>query len=97
MSEQNAPPAVTPGSETSEYRLTKMMVVIGVVLQSLAGVLATLPQDLKWVAVASALCGTVLQVLTVLGYVKGRTVLKAEAVRAALPPSPPPAPPQPQP
>ena len=89
-------PQVSPGAETSEYKLTKVMILVGVALQGLAGVLAQIPQTSTAVVIGAALCGTAVQILTVLGYIKGRTAVKTEALASAaaavLPPAPPPSP-----
>ena len=69
----------TPGRQTSEYRVVQVLIAVGLALQGLAGGLATLPADVqqvRWVAVASAVCGTLLQLVTALRYIAARTELK---------------------
>jgi hypothetical protein len=74
-----APAAITPGNQTSEYKLTQIAIAIGVVLQTASVVLASLPQTNKYVAIAGLVCGTLIQVLTALGYVSSRTAVKTAA------------------
>lgn len=76
-------PTPTPGTQTSEYALTRLLVIVGVILQAGSAALATLPADTsqaKWVAIATAICGTGLQVLSVLGYTRSRTEIKTALI-----------------
>lgn len=79
----------TPGSSTSEFKLTQLAVGLGVVLEAAGGVLSHLDQGNKYVAIAVVLVGGLLQVLSVLGYTKSRTAVKiAETASSPQPPSP---------
>lgn len=75
----------TPGMTTSEGKLTLAAVIIGTILEGLAGVLHTL-QDAghaaPWFPAVLAVVGVLLQLASVLGYTKARTVLKATAINA---------------
>lgn len=82
MSEQ-VQPEIKSGAETTEFKLTRVMMAIGLVLEMVGGYLATMPQDVKWVAITSAVLGAAIQVFTVLGYMKGRAQIKAAATLAS--------------
>ncbi len=84
-----ATPAVTPGRETSEFWLTKVIVVGAAILDAIALVLETLHQagilpDKPWAATALAAVGTVMAVVKATGYTRSRTLQKlAELAPAA--------------
>jgi len=79
-----------PGSGTSELAETKSAGILAIVGLVLAGVVTLAPQfidklDGKTAAIAGAVlgaCAIGLKLLTTLGYVKSRTVVKAKAEEA---------------
>lgn len=73
----------TPGLTTSEGKLTVIAVIVGTILEALAGVLHALQDSghaAPWFPAVLAVVGVLLQLATVLGYQKARTVLKATVV-----------------
>lgn len=76
------------GMTTSEGKLTLFAMVLGTLLEALAGVLHTL-QDAghaaPWFPAVLAIVGVLLQLASVLGYQKARTVLKATLVASEKP------------
>lgn len=76
-----------PGSNTSEYRLTVVMILIGTVAEAAGGVFHSLQAhgvDAPWFPTALLVAGLVMQVSSLFGYVKGRAVLKAAALEAGV-------------
>jgi hypothetical protein len=73
-------PVVKPGEQTSEYKVTKIAVGVGAVLQAASLALSFMPQDNKFVSIASLICGTALQILSGLGYYRSRTAVKVAAL-----------------
>lgn len=73
------------GPSTSEGKLTLVAIILGTVLEGLAGVLHAV-QDAghaaPWFPAVLAVVGVLLQLATVLGYQKARTVLKASMVNS---------------
>jgi hypothetical protein len=84
-------PAVTnplaPGLATTEGRLTVAAVIIGTVLEGVGAFLSheqvTHAGSLGWAA-AVAIAGALLQLCTIYGYSKGRTLLKQQALLTGL-------------
>lgn len=80
-------PEVKPGNETTEFTIAKFGAVTGLILDAVAVSLATLQEhgiDKPWLAVTLAVCGTLLKILSALGYYKSRTELKKAAINAAV-------------
>jgi hypothetical protein len=82
----------TPGAGTSEFTLTKWAIIIGTVLQIIAGALESLQQAGLFhsgttadhvVAAVLVIVGLVLQVASVFGYQSSRTAVKVGAMQAA--------------
>lgn len=73
------------GPSTSEGKLTLVAVILGTILEGLGAVLHQV-QDAGhgavWFPAVLAIIGVLLQLATVLGYQKSRTVLKATMVAA---------------
>lgn len=71
------------GLSTSEGKLTAIAMVVGALLEGVAGVLHTL-QDAghaaPWFPAVFAVVGVLLQLASLLGYQKSRTLLKAAAI-----------------
>ena len=80
----------TPGISTSEGKLTVVAMIVGSLLEAIAGVLHTV-QDAghaaPWFPAVFAVVGVLLQVASLLGYQKSRTLVKA-AIAAQDVPSP---------
>jgi small-conductance mechanosensitive channel len=73
------------GTSTSEFHLSAVAAVLGIVatiVGYVATILDVLPQDLKWVGVASAIVGIISTCLTALGYTVTRGAVKKAALRA---------------
>ena len=81
-----------PGLATSEGKLTLIAVIVGTILEGVAGVLHTLQdagQAAPWFPAVLAVVGVLLQLASLLGYQKSRTLVKAALVASETPPSPP--------
>jgi hypothetical protein len=79
---------IKSGVDTSEFRMTKLGIAIGVALQVLALVLEVLPQvagEPSWLPKVTLIGGTILQAASIFGYQVSRGVAKAGA--AAAPPA----------
>lgn len=75
----------TPGSETSEFNITKYAMTAGAVIDGVAVALEALKTVFPhagWLSVALAVCGTLLMLASALGYQKGRTALKMASLAA---------------
>lgn len=81
-----------PGASTSEFTLTKYAVIIGTILQVVAGALESLQSAGLFhsggtadhvVAAVLVIAGLVLQVCSVLGYQGSRTALKTAGIQGA--------------
>lgn len=90
MAQQTDP--LASGMATSEGRLTVALCILGVALEAFAAVLTEKVgefPDVKWIAIAALVVGATVQVLSVLGYTKNRSGLKAnvlvQSVAAGLP------------
>jgi hypothetical protein len=70
-----------PGFKTSEFWLTALAQIIGVVLEALAVPLLE-KSEKPWAPMVLLVVAVVLQVCTMYGYQKGRTLVKASAVAA---------------
>ncbi len=78
---------LSPGKDTSEFKETKSAGLLAIIGLVLGGVVTILPQfieklDGKTAAIAGsvlAVCAIGLKMLTTLGYVKSRTIVKAKA------------------
>lgn len=80
--------AVAPGMSTSEGKLTLIAVILGTILEGLAGVLHSV-QDAghaaPWFPAVLTVVGVLLQITTLLGYQKSRTALKATVIASETP------------
>lgn len=81
----DATPAVTPGHQTSEHRVTVYVCILGLVLQTASGALEQLHAigigaAGQWYPLVLVLLGTAMQVLTVLGYQRSRALVKVAAL-----------------
>jgi hypothetical protein len=79
---------LAPGNTTSEFRLTQLALVAGVVLEGAGGVIQGLQSggvNATWFAIALAVIGMLVQVCSLFGYVKGRAVVKAAALTSLRP------------
>jgi hypothetical protein len=86
MAEQLPSSSPGAGKESSEFQLTKMVVIVGTVVTALGGVLEVLAQvgvGEKWVGIALMGIGVAAKVLRVAGYEKGRNDLKSQAIEKA--------------
>jgi uncharacterized protein (DUF983 family) len=80
-----------PGGETSEGKLTKYIQIFCGVLVVAAGALTGLQTqfpNIIWLQVAATLVAGLVSLLTQLGFVKSRTIIKAEMISAASPQNP---------
>ena len=71
--------AVTPGKQTSEFKLTAVAMIAGAVLEAFAAILHTLQDQgvqAPWMAAVFAVIGVLLQVASLLGYQKTRAAVK---------------------
>lgn len=87
-------PSVTPGVETSEYKTTKVVMIIGGILQAIGagltaiqaattnGLVPSSPALGLVLAIAPIVIGSAMQVLQALGYTQSRTDIKTAAVAA---------------
>lgn len=72
------------GRLTTEWATVRRADVIGGAMQVVGlamSILVALPQT-KWVAIASIVCGTILQIATKLGYQSSRTAVKVAEAEA---------------
>lgn len=83
-------PVVTPGSQTSEFNLAKIVTTAGTVIAILFGLLSqaqgVIPGGSKaagYIAAALAVLGIVMKILVTLGYTDSRTQQKVAAINAA--------------
>ncbi len=88
-------PVVTPGAQTSEFRLANRaswisvaLMVLGVLvdvadalMQALTPIAAQLP-DVKWIGAILLVCGVILKVATAVGYNRARVAVKTAAIAA---------------
>lgn len=88
-----ATPTVTnpaaPGNQTSEFKLTRIALVLGAALEGFAGILHTLKDagvEAPWFATALLVVGAAVQIASLFGYQRSRTVVKAQMISSALPP-----------
>ena len=84
-------PTTTPGTQTSEFKLTAIVMIVGLALESVSTVLHTLQDggvSFPWFNVVLAACGALLQICSLLGYTKSRTLVKAATVVAPAPSDP---------
>lgn len=81
----------TSGLSTSEGKLTLVAVIVGTILDAAAGLLHTL-QDAghaaPWFPAVLAVLGVALQLVSLLGYQKSRTLVKAAIAAQDAPASP---------
>lgn len=85
----------TSGTSTSEFKLTTAAMVLGAVLEGVATVLHTLQDSgisAPWFSVALVALGAVIQVASLFGYQKSRTLVKAALIAADSPSPKPPSP-----
>ena len=76
---------MTPGSETSEFSLARIVSVVGAVVTACGVILAALAQagyGQAWVGVAIMVIGALTKVVTALGYSDDRSALKAASIEA---------------
>lgn len=68
----------TPGSETSEYAVTRWVMTLGAILEGCSVVLSGLPSShhTAWVSMALSIIGGALILVKALGYTASRTQLK---------------------
>jgi len=67
------------GQQTSEFKLTVWVVILGTVLDAVAVAVGTLQQqgvESKWLAGAMLVAGTGMMLVKALGYTRSRTMLK---------------------
>lgn len=82
-------PAV-PGSSgfnTSEFSLARLVIVIGVLLESAAGALHALQDNgisAPWFTTALVVMGVALQACAALGYIRGRSMVKVATAMPAV-------------
>jgi hypothetical protein len=90
MANESTP--LAPGLSTSEGKLTLVAGLTGLALETVAGLLHQLQDSghaAPWFPAVLAVIGALMQVATLLGYVKGRNVLKATAIASDSSPKPP--------
>lgn len=79
------------GPSTSEFKLTALAIVIGSILEAVAGVMHSI-QDAgmgaSWFAMVFAILGALIQIAGLAGYQKGRVLLKAAALASDAPKNP---------
>lgn len=78
-------PQVTPGNQTSEYKLAKVANVACYVLIAVGGALEAIPDANRpaWVGVALVVVGAATKFFTNMGYFKSRSQVKTAAMVAA--------------
>lgn len=77
-----------PGLSTSEGKLTLIAVIVGTLLDAAAGLMQTLQDSghaAPWFPTVLATLGVLLQLASLLGYQKARTLLKASIVASDAP------------
>lgn len=78
--------AVTPGGQTSEAKFTAVAMVLGTVLDAAGIALGTLKDSGAisgtWLPIAILVCGTLLMLVSKLGYTRSRTLVKLAALEA---------------
>jgi hypothetical protein len=86
-----ADPIVVPtvpapsGTSTTEFKLTVAAMILGVVLETVATVLHSLQDagvDKPWIPAVLAVIGALIQMASLFGYTKSRTVVKVAALTA---------------
>jgi hypothetical protein len=94
MTEPAKPVETNPsaaGHTTSEFKLTALAMIVGSILEAVAGVMHSL-QDAgmgaSWFAMAFAIIGALIQIAGLAGYQKGRTLLKAAMLASDAPTNP---------
>lgn len=87
----------TPGVQTSEFKVTMLVMLFGAILDGAGLVLETLQNSgashSPWISTVLVVLGTVMALLSALGYKRGRVLLKlaalqdgaTEALKAATP------------
>jgi hypothetical protein len=86
--------ATAAGTSTSEFKLAAVAMVLGTILEGAGAVLHALQDagvQAPWIPAVLAALGVILQVASLFGYTKSRTILKAADIAsgvAAKPPSP---------
>lgn len=76
---------VTPGALTSEFKVTMLAQVVGIIVEGIAAILLALQSTgviAGWIPMTLAVLGLLTSVATVLGYQHSRTAVKVEAIRA---------------
>lgn len=84
MADETTP---STGFSTSEGKLTLVAVIVGTILDAVAGVLDSLQSaghGATWFPSVLAVCGVLLQLVSLLGYQKARTLFKVGVAPAAL-------------
>jgi hypothetical protein len=78
-------PVVTPGKETSEWKFTAVAMVFGAILDGVGIALETLRDSGvihgTWLPVALVIVGTLLMLVSKLGYVRSRALVKMAALQ----------------
>lgn len=75
------------GISTSEGKLTIAICLVGAALEAFGGVLSQqldAHPSVLWLGIASLVTGAAVQVLSLLGYTKNRSILKSNAIVQAL-------------
>lgn len=84
MSDELPTVDVKPGVETSEYKMARLVVLVGGLVAALGGVLTTLSQfglgDNKYVGLGLVVVGVATKILTYFGYQNARADLKSQAL-----------------
>jgi hypothetical protein len=84
--EQTSP--ADAGTTTSEFKLTAIAMVVGVCLEAAAGVLHAI-QDAgvaaPWIPAVLAIVGALIQVASLFGYQKSRTLVKVAVAASEAP------------
>lgn len=76
----------TPGKETSEFSLTKLVLIVGSVVTGAGVVLEGLAQagvGEKWIGLALVIVGSLTNLLRIAGYQSGRNQFKTAALEAS--------------
>lgn len=87
MSDTSVTNPAAPGIQTTEYKLTRISLIVGAALEAFAGILHTLQDaglSAPWFTTALLVVGAAVQIASLFGYTKSRTLLKAELVRGTL-------------
>lgn len=73
------------GKESSEYRVTAVVIVIGTVLDAIGIILGTLSDagfiTAAWLSIVLVIIGSLLIVAKALGYTRSRTLLKLAEIQ----------------